>query len=105
MTFKNSVSFQPNQRPTQDYMENYPFFQQNKNKQQKPHYTDYVSSDDDHLPDIFEPYLQEYRTRKPQRNQYKRNFPENPPDFQDQQPQVPLHIIHNFSNQYKHKIQ
>ena len=89
MTSNNPVNFQSNQRPTQDYSENYPFFQQNKIKPQKPHYTDYISSDDDHLPDIFEPYLQEYRHRKPQRTQYKRIFPENPLDFQDQQPQVP----------------
>ena len=68
-TIKNSVNFQPNQYPTQDYKENLPFFQQNKNRQQKSHHTDYVSSDDDHLPDIFEPYLQEYRTRKPQHTQ------------------------------------
>ena len=88
ITSNNPTKFQPNQRSTQDYSENYPFFQQNKNKQQKPHYTEYVSSDDDHLPDIFEPYLQEYRHRKPQRTQWKKVFPENPLDFQAQQPQV-----------------
>ena len=52
-TTNNSINFQPNQHPTQDFSENYPFFQQNKNRQQKSHHTDYVSSDDDHLPDIF----------------------------------------------------
>ena len=32
-TSTNSVNFPENQQPTQDYSENYPFFQQNKNKQ------------------------------------------------------------------------
>ena len=31
-TTNNPVNFQPNQHPTQDYSEKYPFFQQNKNK-------------------------------------------------------------------------
>ena len=50
---------------------------------------DYVSSDDDHLPDIFEPYIQEYRTQKPRPTHYKRIFPENPLNTQTQQPQIP----------------
>ena len=50
---------------------------------------DYVSSDDYHLADIFEPYIQEYRTQKPRRTQYKRIFPENPLNTQNQQPQIP----------------
>ena len=42
--------------------ENYPFFQQNKNKKQTSYQMDYLSSDDDFLqPDIFAPYNQEYR--------------------------------------------
>ena len=65
MTTNNSVNFQPNQHPTQDHSENYPFFQQNKNRQQTPHHTDYLSSDDDYFqPDIFAAYTQEYRTQK-----------------------------------------
>ena len=38
ITSNNPVNFQSNQRSTQDYSEIYPFFQQNKNKPQKPHY-------------------------------------------------------------------
>ena len=89
ITSNNPVNFQSNQRSTQDYSENYPFFQQNKKKPQKPHYTEHISSDDDHLPDIYEPYFQKYRHQKPQSTQHKRNFPENPLNFQEQQPQVP----------------
>ena len=35
ITSNNPVNFQSNQRSTQDYSENYPFFQQNKNKPPK----------------------------------------------------------------------
>ena len=49
---------------------------------------DYVSSGDDHLPDINEPYIQEYRTEKPRGTQYKRIFPENPLNTQNQQTQI-----------------
>ena len=87
-TTNNPENFQSNQHHPQDHSKNYPFFQQNKNRQKKSHHTDYVSSDDDRLPDIFETYLQEYRTQKPPRPQYKRIFLENPLDFQGQQPQV-----------------
>ena len=61
-TSTNSVNFQENPHPPQDNSENYPFFQQNRNKQQTPYYTNYLSSDDDdyHQPDIFAPYTQEY---------------------------------------------
>ena len=87
MTTNNSVNFQPNQHPPQDHSENYPFFQQIKNKQQTPHHTNYLSSDNDYLqPDIFAPYTQEYRIQRPRRPQYKRIFPENPLDIQNQQP-------------------
>ena len=59
MTTSNSVNFRTNSHPPQDHSENYPFFQQNKNKKQAPHHTDYLSSDDDYLqPDIFAPYTQ-----------------------------------------------
>ena len=52
MATTNSVNFQTNSHPPQDRSENYPFFQQNKNK-------NYLSSDDDYLqPDIFAPYTQ-----------------------------------------------
>ena len=65
MTTTNSVNFQTDSHPPQDHRENYPFFQQNKNKKQAPHHTDYLSSDDDYLqPEIFAPYTQEYRTQR-----------------------------------------
>ena len=87
MTTNNSVNFQSNQHPPQDHSENYPFFQQNKNRKQTPHHMDYLSSDDDYLqPDNFAPYTQEYRTQKPRRPQYNRIFPENRLDIQNQQP-------------------
>ena len=49
MATTNSVNFQANPHPPQDHSENYPFFQQNKNKKQASHQLDYLSSDDDHL--------------------------------------------------------
>ena len=45
----NSVNFQTNLHPSQDRSENYPFFQQNKNKKQTSYQMDYLSSDDDFL--------------------------------------------------------
>ena len=53
-TSTNSVNFPDNPRPPQDHSENYSFFQQNKNEQQSPYYTNYLSSDDDdyHQPDF-----------------------------------------------------
>ena len=53
MATTKSVNFQANPHPPQDHSENYPFFQQNKNKKQAPHQTDYLSSDDDHLHQIY----------------------------------------------------
>ena len=54
----DQFSKQDNPHPPQDYSENYPFFQQNRNKHQTLYYTNYLSSDDDdyHQPDIFAPY-------------------------------------------------
>ena len=65
-----------------------PIFQQNKNKKQAPHQTDYLSSDDDYLqPDIFAPYTQEYRGQRVQKpHTYHRNFSPHPIDTQNQQP-------------------
>ena len=81
MTTTNSVNFQTNSHPPQDHSENYPFFQQNKTKKQTPHHTDYLSSNN------FAPYTQEYRTQGPrQPHSYKRIFPQNPTDIQNQQP-------------------
>ena len=88
MTTTNSVNFRTNSHPPQDHSENYPFFQQNKNKKQAPHHTDYLSSDDDYLqPDIFAPYTQEYRTQGSRRpHTYNRIFSPNPTDTRNQQP-------------------
>ena len=88
MTTTNSVNFRTNSHPPQDRSENYPFFQQNKNKKQAPHHTDYLSSDDDYLqPDIFAPYTQEYRGQGVQKPYtYHRIFSPNPTDTQNQQP-------------------
>ena len=88
MATTNSVNFQTNSHPPQDRSENYPFFQQNKNKKQAPHQTDYLSSDDDYLqPDIFAPYTQEYRGQGVQKPYtYHRIFSPHPTDTQNQQP-------------------
>ena len=88
MTTANSVNFQTNSDPPQDCSENYPFFQQNKNKKQAPHHTDYLSSDDDYLqPDIFAPYTQEYRGQGAQKPYtYNRIFSQNPTETRNQQP-------------------
>ena len=88
MATTNSVNFQANPHPPQDHNENYPFFQQNKNKKQAPHQTDYLSSDDDHLqPDIFAPYTQEYRGQGMQKPYtHHRNFSPHQLDTQNQQP-------------------
>ena len=101
MTTTNSLNFQTNSHPPQDQSENYPFFKQNKNKKQTPHYTNYLSSDDDDYlqPDIFAPYTQEYctqRSRQPQSSQYKRIFPQNPTDIQNQQP---IHMPNSINTQ------
>ena len=82
----NSKNFQPN--PPQDRSENYPFFQQNKNKKQTSYQMDYLSSDDDFLqPDIFAPNTQEYRRQGIQKTRANyRNLSPQPIDAQHQQP-------------------
>ena len=88
MAQTNSVNFQTNLHPSQDRSENYPFFQQNKNKKQTSYQMDYLSSDDDFLqPDISATYNQEYRgqgVQKPHTNH--RIFSPQPIDTQNQQP-------------------
>ena len=80
----NSVNFPDNPHPPQDYSESYPFFQQNKNKQQTPYNTNNLSSDDDddyYQPDSFAPCTKEYRTQRPRQSQPSQNlkiFPHNP---------------------------
>ena len=103
ITSTNSVNFQTNSHPPQDHSENYPFFQQNRNKKQTPYYTNYLSSDDDDYfqPNFFAPNTQEYctqRPRKTQSSQYMKIFPQNPTDIQNQQPiQIPNSInTHSF---------
>ena len=75
-TSTNSVNFPDNPQFTQDYNENYPFFQQNKNKQKTPYNTNYLSSDEDdyHQPDVFAPYTKEYRTQRPRQSQPSQNM-------------------------------
>ena len=70
-TSTNSVNFPDNPHPPQDYSDNYPFFQQNKKKQQTPYNTNYLSSDDDdyYQRDIFASYTNEYRTQRPRQSQ------------------------------------
>ena len=97
-TSANSVNFQNNSHPPQDQSENYPFFQQNKNKQQTAYYTNYLTSYDDdyYQPDIFAPYTQKYCTQRPRQSQPSQNmkiYPQNPTDIQNQQPmQIPNQI-------------
>ena len=96
-TSTNSVNFQENPHAPQDNSENYPFFQQNRNKQQTPYHTKYLSSDDDdyHQPHNFARYTTQrpqYRTQRPRQFQPSHNikiYPQNPADMQNQQP---MHI-------------
>ena len=106
-TSTNSVNFQENPHPPQDYSENYPFFQPIKNKQQTLYSTNYLSSDDDanHQPDIFAPYTQEYRTQRQRQSQPSQNlkiYPQNPTDMQNQQP---MHIQNPINAQSFQPIQ
>ena len=106
-TSTNSVNFPDNPHPPQDYSENYPFFQQNKNKQQTPYNTNYLSSDDDdyHQPDIFAPYTKEYRIQRPRQSQPSQNmkiYPQNPTDIQNPQQ---IHIQNPFNTQSFQPIQ
>ena len=99
MNQPNSINFQTN--PPQDHSENYPFFQQNKNKKQTSYQMDYLSSDDDFLqPDIFAPYTQEYRRQGIQKTRTNhRNFSPQPIDTQYQQPIQQQNPIHTQSFQ------
>ena len=82
----NSNNFQTN--PPQDRSENYPFFQQNKNKKQTSYQMDYLSSDDDFLQqDIFPQNTQDYRRQGIQRTRTNHgNFSPQPINTQHQQP-------------------
>ena len=103
----NSVNFPDNPQPTQDHSENYPFFQQKKNKQHTPYNINYLSSDDDdhYQPDIFAPYTKEYRTqrsRQPHPTQNMKIYPQNPTDIQNPQQ---MHIQNPFNTQSFQPIQ
>ena len=99
MTQPNSINFQTN--PPQDHSENYPFFQQNKNKKQTSYQMDYLSSDDDFLqPDIFAQNTQEYRRQGIQKTRINhRNFSPQPIDAQHQQPIQQQNLINTQSFQ------
>ena len=106
-TSTNSVNFQNKSHPPQDHSENYPFFQQNRIKQQTAYYTNYLSSDDDYYyqPDIFAPYTQEYRTQRPrqsQPSQNMKNYPQNATDIQNHQP---MHIPNSINTQFFQPVQ
>ena len=106
-TSTNSVNFPDNLQPTQDYSENYPFFQQNKNNQYTPYNTNYLSSDEDdyHQPGIFAPYTKKYRTQRPRQPQPSRNikiYPQNQTDIQNPQQ---MHIQNPCNTQYFQPIQ
>ena len=106
-TSTNSVNFPDHPQPTQDYSENYPFFQQNKNKQHTPYNTNYLSSDEDdyHQPDIFAPYTKQYRTQRPRQSQPSQNmkiYPQNPTDIQNPQQ---MHTQNPFNTQFFQPIQ
>ena len=104
MITTNSVNFRTNSHPPQDHSENYPFFQQNKNKKQAPHHTEYLSSDDDYLqPEIFAPNTQEYRKQGSRRpHTYNRIFYPNPTDTRNQQP---IHMPNPTNTQFFQPIQ
>ena len=105
-TLTNSVNFQENLHPLQDYSENYSIFQQNRNKQQTPYYTNYLSSDDDdyHQPDIFAPYTKTATISTISKN--LKIYPQNPADMQNQQPMhIQNAIKHILLNLYNNKTQ
>ena len=106
-TSTNSVNFPENPQPTENYTENYPFFQQNKNKKHTPYSTNYLSSDvdDNHQPDLFAPYIKEYRTQRPRQSQPSQNmefYPQNPTYIQNPQQ---MHIQNPFNTQSFQPIQ
>ena len=80
---------------------------QNRNKQQTPYYTNYLSSDDDdyYQPNIFTPYTQEYRVQKPRQHQASQNikpYPQNPANIQSYQP---LHMQNPIITQFYQPVQ
>ena len=107
----NSVNFPDNPQPTQDYSENYPFFQQNINKQHTPYNTNYLSSDDDdyHQPDFFAPYTKEYLTQRPRQSQISQNmkiYLQIQQIYKIHNKRIyKTHLTHNLFNQYNHKTQ
>ena len=98
----NSVNFPDNPQPPQDYSENYPFSQQNKNKQQTPYNTNNLSTDDDdyYQPDIFAPYTKTKNATISTIPKYE-NFPTKSNRYNPQQ----IHIQNPFSTQSFQPIQ
>ena len=108
MTTTNSVNFQTNSHPPQDHSENYPFFQQNKNKKQAPHHTEYLSSDDDYLqPDIFAQYTQNIANKDRDDLIHIIEFFLHTQQIHEINNQYicQIQLIHNLFNQFNHKTQ
>ena len=105
-TSTNSENFPDNPHPLQDYSENYPFIQQNKNKQHTQYNTNYLSSDDDYCQaDNFAPYTKEYCTQRPRKSQPSQNmkiYPQNSTDIQNPQH---MHIQNPFNAQSFQPVQ
>ena len=103
MTSKNLVNFHDYPHPSQDHNENYPFSQQNRNKQQTPyHASNYISSDHEeyYQPDVFAPYTQEYRAQKPRQNQVSQNMKYHPQNLANTQSYQPMHIRNQPNTQF-----
>ena len=100
MTSTNSVNFHDYPHPS--HSENYPFFQQNSNKQQTSYHTsNYLSSDDDdhYQPDIIAPYTQEYCAQKSRQNKVSQNIKNHPQNLANTQSYQPMHIQNQPSTQ------
>ena len=107
----NSVIFPDNPQPTQDYSENYPFFQQNINTQHTPYNTNYLSSDEDdyHQP-VFLHHILKNIANRDRDNLNHRKIQK----FTHKTQQMykihnkcihKTHSTHNLFNQYNHKTQ
>ena len=108
MTSTNSLNFHDYSHPSQGHSESFPFFQQNRNKQQTPYHTsNYLSSDDDdyYQPDIFAPYTKEYRTQKPRQNQVSQNTKYHPQNLANIQSYQPMNIKNQPSTQSYQLVQ
>ena len=108
MTTTNSVNFRTNSHLPQDHSENYPLFQQNKNKKQAPHHTDYLSSDDDYLqPDIFDNIPKNIAHKDRDDLIHIREFFLQTQQIHEINNQYicQIQLIHNLFNRFNHKTQ